>query len=54
MGLPLEKRFKTVAEFLDWEATQPEKQEFYNGEVFVSSPATRTISKPISSCATRG
>ena len=42
MGLLLENRFKTVAEFLDWEATQPEKQEFYNGEVFAMTGARRT------------
>ena len=42
MGLPLEKHTMTVAEFLDWEATQPEKQEFYNGEVFAMTGARRT------------
>ena len=39
MGLLLENRFKTVAEFLDWEATQAEKQEFYNGEIFAMTGA---------------
>jgi Uma2 family endonuclease len=29
----------TVAEFLDWEATQPEKQELYQGEIFAMTGA---------------
>ncbi len=33
MGLPLKRM--TLAEFLDWESTQPEKYEFYAGELFM-------------------
>jgi Uma2 family endonuclease len=42
MGLPLEKYVMTAAEFIDWEATQAEKQEFYHGEVFATTGARQT------------
>ena len=32
MGLPLHK--PTLAEFLEWENAQPERHEFYRGEIF--------------------
>ena len=41
MGLPLEKHVMTVAEFLDWEATQSNRHEFYHGEVFAMTGARR-------------
>ena len=31
MGLPLAK--KTLAEFLTWQEAQPERQEFFQGEI---------------------
>lgn len=34
MNLPAEVQKMTTAEFLEWEARQPEKYELHNGEVF--------------------
>ena len=35
MGLPAEKHKMTLEDFLAWEAEQPERWEFFNGEAFM-------------------
>ncbi|MBL8484078.1 MAG: Uma2 family endonuclease [Rhodocyclaceae bacterium] len=41
MGYPAEKPVPTLAEFLAWEETQPDKHEFVNGEIFAMVGARR-------------
>ena len=35
MGLPAQKHKMTLEDFLAWEAEQPERWEFFNGEAFM-------------------
>jgi Uma2 family endonuclease len=51
MGMPLQKM--TMAEFLVWEEKQPERHEFYRGEVFAMVGGTARHNRVILNLASR-
>ena len=51
MGLPLHKL--TLDEYLDWENAQPEKHEFYRGEIFAMVGARRGHGRVVSNLVRR-
>lgn len=51
MGMPLQRM--TMAEFLAWEAQQPERHEFYRGEIFAMVGGTARHNRVILNLASR-
>lgn len=51
MGVPLQRL--TLAAFLDWENAQPERHEFYRGEVFAMVGGRRTHGRVVLNLARR-
>ncbi len=54
VGLPAPKHKMTLEDFLAWEAEQPERWEFFNGEAFMMAgrtSTTRSASTRLSPCA---